>query len=104
MVDKGEGYTGYQELKDGVYHGYQPLKPRKTPKFTAEFGLSSGMLNIAVARDIDSIPKGDNQDGSQYQYLSAHNVARGQYTPPTNPNLPNLDIPVQQQQQEVAEE
>uniref|UniRef100_A0A914HI11 Uncharacterized protein n=2 Tax=Globodera TaxID=31242 RepID=A0A914HI11_GLORO len=105
MVDKGEGYAGYQELKDGIYHGYQPLKPRKTPKFTAEYGLASGMLNIAVARDLDSIPKGDKEDGSQYQYVSAHNVSRGQYIPPTNPHLPNLDVAaVPQQQQPEAEE
>ena len=49
MVDKGEGYSAYQDLKDNsFYHGYQPLKPRKTPKFSAEFGLGSGMLNMFV--------------------------------------------------------
>ncbi|CAK5087474.1 unnamed protein product [Meloidogyne enterolobii] len=47
MVDKGEGYSAYQDLKDNsFYHGYQPLKPRKTPKFSAEYGLGSGMLNM----------------------------------------------------------
>nr|CAD2165160.1 unnamed protein product [Meloidogyne enterolobii]CAD2166484.1 unnamed protein product [Meloidogyne enterolobii] len=84
MVDKGEGYSAYQDLKDNsFYHGYQPLKPRKTPKFSAEFGLGSGMLNIAVARDIDAIPTGDKEDASQYQYISAHKVKKDE--PVVNP-------------------
>lgn len=92
MVDKGEGDNRYQELKDGIYHGYQPLRARKsnTYNYTPEF--MPGALNMfvtctkvffdhfhsisAVARDIDSIPSGPKDDGAHYQMVSAHKVNR----------------------------
>jgi hypothetical protein len=49
MADKGEGYQGYQDRKDNsIYHGYSALPPRKSPKFNAEYGVASGMLNMWV--------------------------------------------------------
>uniref|UniRef100_A0A915M7X5 Uncharacterized protein n=1 Tax=Meloidogyne javanica TaxID=6303 RepID=A0A915M7X5_MELJA len=63
MVDKGEGDNRYQELKDGIYHGYQPLRARKTLTYSA------------VARDIDSIPSGP-KDAGDYQMITAHKVNR----------------------------
>ncbi|KAI1695395.1 hypothetical protein Ddc_21253 [Ditylenchus destructor] len=89
MADQGGGYRGYEELKDGLYHGYAPLKPRKTPVFQAEFTPNSGMLNIACARDLDSIPSGEKNDASQYQYVqSAHKTNR--YAEPDAAVQPNL--------------
>uniref|UniRef100_A0A915DS24 Uncharacterized protein n=1 Tax=Ditylenchus dipsaci TaxID=166011 RepID=A0A915DS24_9BILA len=78
------GYTGYQELKEEGYHGYQPLKPRKKPQHDADYSIQSGMLNIAVAKDLDSIPSGDKEDAGYYQSVSAHNVQRGIQQPPAN--------------------
>jgi hypothetical protein len=94
MVDKGEGDNRYQELKDGIYHGYQPLRARKTTTYSYTPDFIPGCLNMyeqklvfpknpcasfsnfsAVARDIDSIPSGP-KDGSDYQMITAHKVNR----------------------------
>ncbi|CAK5014495.1 unnamed protein product [Meloidogyne enterolobii] len=75
MVDKGEGDNRYQELKDGIYHGYQPLRARKTLTYSYTPEFMPGALNIAVARDIDSIPSGP-KDAGDYQMITAHKVNR----------------------------
>uniref|UniRef100_A0A914HZT8 Uncharacterized protein n=1 Tax=Globodera rostochiensis TaxID=31243 RepID=A0A914HZT8_GLORO len=76
MADNGEGDGRYRELKDGLYHGYQPLRARKQTNFTYTPNFVPGALNISVARDLDSIPSGPKEDGAQYQMISAHKVNR----------------------------
>ena len=46
MVDKGEGDQRYQELKDGIYHGYQPLRARKTTTYSYTPDFIPGALNM----------------------------------------------------------
>ena len=49
MVDKGEGDQRYQELKDGIYHGYQPLRARKTITYSYTPDFIPGALNMFVS-------------------------------------------------------
>ncbi|KAL3076333.1 hypothetical protein niasHS_013604 [Heterodera schachtii] len=105
MVDKGEGDSRYQELKDGIYHGYQPLRARKTFTYTYTPEFVPGALNIAVARDLDSIPSGPKDDGAHYQMVTAHKVNRA--PKPEDPYAwlqPQAPKQQQQQQEEVTEE
>lgn len=52
MVDKGEGDQRYQELKDGIYHGYQPLRARKTITYSYTPDFIPGALNMFVLNGI----------------------------------------------------